>query len=239
MKIVHGQDDETRTATAAAAEFLKAALAGAPMPATEVGRMAQEHGLTAKAIRMGREALGVEIARSGFGPGGRSLWSLPPGRHIDAPPPGPCFREDCRGLASDEVSASRKGPTMSETHQTPAKTLPLSERDLRRLANDHRERMAAHAGRGFDPAALERELRAMLAAEVPPERIEAEFARVTKYRQTHTREGFEVIDWWPPNGTCAHCGEDGLVALVKSPLEGVPDVVQAPAENASPRDRRR
>ena len=70
------------TAKADAMKFLQAALAGDPVPATEVSRMAHEHGLTAKAIRAAREALGVEIKRNGFGPGSRSLWSLP----IDAPP---------------------------------------------------------------------------------------------------------------------------------------------------------
>jgi hypothetical protein len=105
-----------------------------------------------------------------------------------------------------------------------AKNLPLSERDLHRLANEHRERIYAHAGPGFDLAVVERELRVAMAAEVLPERIEVELARVTKYRATHTSEGFEIIGW-PPNETCAHCGEDGLVVLVKSPLEGVPDAL--------------
>jgi len=46
-------------------EFLQAALAGDPVPASEVSRMAHEHGLTPKAIRSAREALGVEIERNG------------------------------------------------------------------------------------------------------------------------------------------------------------------------------
>ena len=68
---------EPRTAKADAMAFLQAALAGAPVPATQVSRMAHEHGLSPKAIRAAREALGVAIARNGFGPGGRSLWALP------------------------------------------------------------------------------------------------------------------------------------------------------------------
>ena len=76
---------ERRTAKADAMEFLQAVLAGDPVPATEVGRMAREHNLTAKAIRSAREALGINIARDGFGPGSKSLWSLPRG-HIDAQP---------------------------------------------------------------------------------------------------------------------------------------------------------
>ena len=66
-----------RTAKADAMEFLQAALAGDPVPATEVSRMAHEHVIDAKAIRSAREALGVKIERNGFGPGSKSLWSLP------------------------------------------------------------------------------------------------------------------------------------------------------------------
>ena len=70
---------ETRTAKADAMEFLQAALAGGQIPAADVKRMAREHGLTDKAIRSAREALGVKVTRNGFGPGSRSLWSLPVG----------------------------------------------------------------------------------------------------------------------------------------------------------------
>jgi hypothetical protein len=77
---------ERQAAKAKATAFLQAALAGAPVPAAEVGRMAHEHGLTAKAVRSAREALNVRIARVGFGPGSRSLWSLLPRGDIDAQP---------------------------------------------------------------------------------------------------------------------------------------------------------
>jgi hypothetical protein len=60
-------------------EFLQAALAAGPLPAAEVNRMAREHGFTTKAVRSAREALGVKIERDGFGPGSKSLWSLPDG----------------------------------------------------------------------------------------------------------------------------------------------------------------
>jgi putative DNA primase/helicase len=66
-----------KTAKADAMEFLRAALADGPVPAAEINRMARDHGLTTKAIRSGREALGVKIERDGFGPGSKSLWSLP------------------------------------------------------------------------------------------------------------------------------------------------------------------
>jgi hypothetical protein len=60
--------------------------ADAPLPAAEINRMAREHGLTPKVIRSAREALGVKIERDGFGPGSKSLWSLPymPNTPIDA-----------------------------------------------------------------------------------------------------------------------------------------------------------
>ena len=63
MKIVHDDaaGSEPRTAKANAMEFLRAALVGAPVPAAELSRVAHEHGLTPKAIRSAREALGVKI----------------------------------------------------------------------------------------------------------------------------------------------------------------------------------
>jgi putative DNA primase/helicase len=70
---------ETRTAKAEAMGFLQAALCAEPISAAEVNRMAREHGLTPKVLRSAREALGVKIKRDGFGPGSKSLWSLPRG----------------------------------------------------------------------------------------------------------------------------------------------------------------
>jgi hypothetical protein len=80
-------------------EFLQA-LTGDPVPATEVSRMAHEHGLTAKVVRAAREALGVRIERNGFGPGSKLLW-----RRIEAPP------------SDEKVSASWEGPNLSENRQ--------------------------------------------------------------------------------------------------------------------------
>jgi putative DNA primase/helicase len=70
---------EGRTAKAEAKEVLQAVLAGQPVPAKEVHRIGREHGLTPKAIRSARKAIGVKIERNGFGPGSKSLWSLPKG----------------------------------------------------------------------------------------------------------------------------------------------------------------
>ena len=99
---------ETRTAKADAMEFLRAALVGDPVPAAELSRVAHERGLTPKAIRSAREALGVEIARNGFGPGSRSLWSLP-GGHTEAHP-----------TPSQEGSArAERNPTRAKTANRP------------------------------------------------------------------------------------------------------------------------
>ena len=76
---------ERRTAKADAMEFLQGVLTGDPVPATEVSRMAHEHGLTAKALRSAREALGVwsKDRTPRFRAGFRVVWSLPR-EHIDA-----------------------------------------------------------------------------------------------------------------------------------------------------------
>jgi putative DNA primase/helicase len=70
---------DIRTNKAEAMELLRVVLAEGPVPAAEVNRTGREHRLTAKAIRSAREALGVKIERNGFGPGSKSLWSLPEG----------------------------------------------------------------------------------------------------------------------------------------------------------------
>jgi hypothetical protein len=69
--------DEGGTAKEEAMELLKGALANGPIAATEANRMAREQGLSPKAVRCARQALGVKIDREGFGPGSQSLWSLP------------------------------------------------------------------------------------------------------------------------------------------------------------------
>jgi AAA domain len=74
-----GVGTETRTAKTEAMDFLRDALAGGPMPVSQITRLAHDHGLTSKPLRSARKALKVKIERSGFGPGSKSLWSLPKG----------------------------------------------------------------------------------------------------------------------------------------------------------------
>jgi hypothetical protein len=115
-------------------EFLQGALAGDPVLATEVSRMACEHGLTAKAIRAAREALDVKIARDGFGPGSQSLWSLPRG-HIEAPP------------SDEKVGASWEGPDVSET------ALAAAEAELARSSSSRRKNSSRGGRKRLTPAA--------------------------------------------------------------------------------------
>jgi hypothetical protein len=88
------------TAKADAKEFLQGALAAGAVPAAEVNRMARDHGLTTKAVRSAREALGVQIERDGFGPGSKSLWSLPKGP-ILAQPSHTCPTKDWASMESE------------------------------------------------------------------------------------------------------------------------------------------
>jgi hypothetical protein len=105
MKIVQGDaaSSETRTAKAAAMEFLSRALAGDPVPATEITRMARERGLTPKVVRAAREAMAIEIERRGFGREGRSMWSLP----IDAQP---IPSEEARTKPTHEIIGPTNNP---------------------------------------------------------------------------------------------------------------------------------
>lgn len=61
-----------------AKEFLQGALAGGPVAAKDVERIARDHGISPKSLRTAREALKAKITRDGFGPGSKSLWSLAP-----------------------------------------------------------------------------------------------------------------------------------------------------------------
>jgi hypothetical protein len=69
--------------------FLQATLADGPVSAADIDRMSVDHGFTKKVVRSAREALQVKVDRDGFGPGSKSMWSLPrapymPNDHIDA-----------------------------------------------------------------------------------------------------------------------------------------------------------
>ena len=121
---------EPRTAKADAMAFLQAALARSPVPATQVARMAHERGLSPKAIRAAREALGVAIERNGFGPGGRSLWALPGG--MDAPGPREAEDEACPRLRLP--SATIEGPgTSASSEEEPTMSEGGSPADHRRV----------------------------------------------------------------------------------------------------------
>ncbi len=60
-----------------AMEFLRQQLGSGARPATQVQQLAVDFGISPSTLRRAREELNVQIRRSGFGPGGISLWGLP------------------------------------------------------------------------------------------------------------------------------------------------------------------
>ena len=117
----HAEDDQAKTAKEEAIEFLRAALADEPVPAAEINRMAREHGLTAKAVRSAREALGVKIERDGFGPGSKSLWSLSRSS-IDAQSPHTCPTKE---LGKYGVPRASMGAEATQVRLLPRRHLPV------------------------------------------------------------------------------------------------------------------
>jgi putative DNA primase/helicase len=68
-------DGNSRTAKAEAIDFLQSALVRGPVAAGDIKRQASEAGITAKALRMAKEALGIKPEKSGFE--GGWVWNLP------------------------------------------------------------------------------------------------------------------------------------------------------------------
>lgn len=68
--------DDAGSAREAAAEWLREVLADGPMPARDVRRQADEAGHNWATIRRAQREIGVNVARDGFGRGGRWRWSL-------------------------------------------------------------------------------------------------------------------------------------------------------------------
>ena len=62
---------------ARAKAFLRSSLATGPMGAAEVQNAAASVGLSMKTLHRAALAIGIVIAREGFGPGGRWTWQLP------------------------------------------------------------------------------------------------------------------------------------------------------------------
>jgi hypothetical protein len=94
------------------------------------------------------------------------------------------------------------------------------QRRIRQLADAYHASLGAQA----DAAALDHELRAVLAAELAaemlPDLIEMTFDRVV---ETAARNWWRVIGA-RPGEACAHCGSrEGLVCLIKSFFEGIGD----------------
>src|SRR5262245_47670670 len=154
---------ELRTAKAVAKEFLWAALAAGPVPATDISHQAREHGLTAKALRSARLALGVAIARQGFGPGSRSVWSLP----------GPIGAQPVLSEAAAARASIARGASSTQGDS-------LTRSRLRPLPPVSSARQTA-------PAGFPESRRA-----APPATGHAEAGRISKSRRPKTKDGYEV-----------------------------------------------
>ena len=70
-----GADED---ALAETTEFLRALLANGPRSALAVQAAAQEQGVSERALRRAKKALGVVVSRVGFGRDGVWHWALPP-----------------------------------------------------------------------------------------------------------------------------------------------------------------
>lgn len=98
--------DSERTATDEAADWLRDTLESGPMPAGEVLKLAKLSGISEKAIRTARERIGIKPKRSGFGPGGRVTWALPP---IDAQPAHRCPQNERASMYSEGIYGGEEG----------------------------------------------------------------------------------------------------------------------------------
>lgn len=79
-------DDETRSATSEAVDWLREYLASGPAKAIDVQREARDAGLSDKALRTARERLGIRSSKSGFS--GGWCWALPAEDARRCPHPG-------------------------------------------------------------------------------------------------------------------------------------------------------
>jgi hypothetical protein len=64
---------------AEAAQWLTEYLTDGPQPVKQLKEDAVQHGLRWHTVRRAAEAMAIDIKRTGFGAGSKSLWSLPPG----------------------------------------------------------------------------------------------------------------------------------------------------------------
>jgi putative DNA primase/helicase len=80
------QDDDDRTMTDDAVDFLRDALTAGRVLARDIKRRASESGITDKALRNARGRLGVVVTREGFGAEIKSYWTLGPAPVLPSEP---------------------------------------------------------------------------------------------------------------------------------------------------------
>lgn len=101
-----------RTGTSEAIAFLEQALSDGPVDQTEIVRLGKEAGLTEKALRTARDALGVKSTKKGFGPEGKWVLALPDGATVlklivDNQPKNQGHENGCKRDISDPNYADR------------------------------------------------------------------------------------------------------------------------------------
>ena len=99
--------DGDRSATDEAMDWLRVTLESGPMPAGEVLKLAKLSGLTDKALRTGRERLGIKPKRDGFGPGSSVKWALP--ARIDALPIHRCPHSERASMEPEGIYGAGEG----------------------------------------------------------------------------------------------------------------------------------
>lgn len=99
--------DGDRSATDEAMDWLRDTLESGAMPAGEVLSLAKLSGLSDKALRTGRERLGIKPKRDGFGKGSSVKWALP--SRIDALPSHRCPHTERASMEPEGIYGAGEG----------------------------------------------------------------------------------------------------------------------------------
>jgi len=96
-------DEEERSMTDEAVDFLREAVSTGRVSAAELKRMGRDQGLSEKALRSARVKLGLEVVREGFGSDLKSYWRFPAGTFDNRPfvPSDPSFAHTCHRAQMD------------------------------------------------------------------------------------------------------------------------------------------
>jgi len=76
LQATDAQGGSDRSAATEAEDFLRSYLADGRKPAKEVQAAARDSMISIATLRRAKAAVGVEVSREGFGPGGTVMWAL-------------------------------------------------------------------------------------------------------------------------------------------------------------------